>query len=287
MNVRLIQLPSISLSGGTQPRTEISEALVAEYAEAMLAGAEFPPVVVFEDGADRWLADGFHRWHAANKLNTANILADLRQGSRRQAVLFSVAANVSHGLRRSNADKRKAVMTLLADEEWGQWSDNTIAEYCGVGRQYVNEMRRATCRQTTSNPRRYSRKGKAQEMNTDDIGRTRRSVIEKALKEDPHASSNAIALRCATSTSFVSRVRGELDLPASRFLNQSGYSERLRRFSLAMDSLEGFVMGLQGAEEFAGEARAEYWCGQISKLVNALRDLRQELMRKDKEKEIA
>ena len=32
----------------------------------------------------------------------------------------------------TNEDKRRAVMTLLADEEWGKWSDNEIARRCEV-----------------------------------------------------------------------------------------------------------------------------------------------------------
>jgi hypothetical protein len=37
----------------------------AVIAEAMLHGAQFPPVVVFGEGGEYWLAEGYHRWHAA------------------------------------------------------------------------------------------------------------------------------------------------------------------------------------------------------------------------------
>lgn len=39
----------------------------------------------------------------------------------REAILFIVGANASHGLRRTNADKRRTVERLLADEEWRGW----------------------------------------------------------------------------------------------------------------------------------------------------------------------
>ncbi|EWY35857.1 hypothetical protein N825_32650 [Skermanella stibiiresistens SB22] len=39
-------------------------------------------------------------------------------GSRRDAVPHAVGANARHGLPRSNADKRDAVMILLKDPEW-------------------------------------------------------------------------------------------------------------------------------------------------------------------------
>jgi hypothetical protein len=38
-------------------------------------------------------------------------------------VLHSAGANAMHGLRRTNADKRRTVMLLLQDEEWAAWSD--------------------------------------------------------------------------------------------------------------------------------------------------------------------
>jgi hypothetical protein len=72
---------------------------------------------VFYDGAEYWLADGFHRVHAAQKLRRLTIAADVRQGTRRDAVLLSARANAEHGLRRTNEDKRRAVLTLLADPE--------------------------------------------------------------------------------------------------------------------------------------------------------------------------
>jgi len=36
----------------------------------------------------------------------------------RNAVLHAIGANAIHRLRRSNADKRKAVEMMLADDEW-------------------------------------------------------------------------------------------------------------------------------------------------------------------------
>ena len=72
----------------------------------MSEGATFPAVLVFYDGQDYWLADGFHRIHAAHKAELTQIAVEVRQGSRREAVLYSVGANANHGLRRTNADKQ-------------------------------------------------------------------------------------------------------------------------------------------------------------------------------------
>jgi hypothetical protein len=170
----MLDLDLIRIDGGTQSREKIDESVVAEYAEAMKAGVQFPPVIVFFDGVDRWLADGFHRYHGARLAGLAKIYEDIAPGSRRDAVLYSLRANATHGLKRTHADKRKAVETLLKDAEWAAWSDRKIAEVCGVGNQLVGEVRRAICVNHTDTPatRTVERNGKTYQQNTAKIGRT-------------------------------------------------------------------------------------------------------------------
>lgn len=135
----------IRLDGGTQIRARIDEPTVAEYAEQMAAGSAFPPLVVYHDGDDYWLADGFHRLAASAAVGLAEIDCEVRSGSRRDALLCAVGANSAHGLRRTNDDKRRAVGLLLADSEWSQKSDRWIAEACGVSNRFVSGMRNQLC----------------------------------------------------------------------------------------------------------------------------------------------
>jgi len=177
MTLRRISVSEIKINGGTQPRCEIDETLVSEYAEAMRGGAEFPAVVVFEDGVGFWLADGFHRTHAVRRAGIEEIAAEIHPGTKRDAVLYSVGANAAHGKRRTNADKRKAVMTLLRDEEWGQWSDREIARQCAVDHSWVSKIRRTELtvdkpQSDDAPPRTYTTKhGTTATMNTANIGR--------------------------------------------------------------------------------------------------------------------
>lgn len=136
-----VLIAALRLDGGTQPRASLDEDTLAEYTEAMQRGDRFPPVVVFFDGTDHWLADGFHRVRAAERAGLDKVRADIKQGTRRDAVLHSVGVNAQHGLRRSNADKRRAVETLLADPEWNGWSDNEIARRCKVSQPFVSKLR--------------------------------------------------------------------------------------------------------------------------------------------------
>ena len=57
----VLTLASVRTDGGTQARAMLCEETVAEYAAALDGGVSMPRVVVFYDGTDHWLADGFHR----------------------------------------------------------------------------------------------------------------------------------------------------------------------------------------------------------------------------------
>lgn len=136
-----IELSKIRIDGGTQSRLRIINEAVSEYAEAIKRGDSLPPITVFFDGVDHWLADGFHRYHGTKSAGASTIAATVINGDKRAAILFSVGANDTHGLRRTNDDKRKAVMTLLGDAEWAKWSDRKIAEQCRVHHEMVGRLR--------------------------------------------------------------------------------------------------------------------------------------------------
>ena len=140
--VQEIALDLIRIDGGTQIRVELNTDTVAQYADAMEAGAEFPALQCKFDGSDYWLTDGFHRFHAYRENGATVALVDVTPGTKRDAVLAAIGANATHGLQRSNADKRKAVETLLKDPEWSQWSGREIAKAAGVDRKTVDTTRK-------------------------------------------------------------------------------------------------------------------------------------------------
>lgn len=162
----LLAASLIRTDGGTQPRMLIDVSVVEDYADQIADGREFPPVVVFFDGSEYWLADGFHRYHAqADVLGIATINADVREGSQRDAILYSCGANAEHGLRRTNADKRRAVMVMLNDEAWARWSDREIARRCSVGHAMVSEMRPASLSSVDSERTYRTKHGTTSTMN--------------------------------------------------------------------------------------------------------------------------
>jgi len=119
----------------------LNAATVKEYAAAMTAGAEFPPVVVFRDGKGvHWLGDGHHRTEAAKAAGRTEILADVREGGRKEALLHAARANGEHGLRRTTADKQRAVELVLA--ACPKMTDRQVGEACGVDHKTVAAAKR-------------------------------------------------------------------------------------------------------------------------------------------------
>lgn len=133
-------IETISISdldrNGLQIRVALDESTVAEYAEAMQNRAKFPPVKVFCDGAKFYLADGFHRVEAAARAGFRKVKADTEAGSYVDALRFALSANAEHGLRRTNADKRRSLETAWEHrrELFGEHDPTAelLAQMCGV-----------------------------------------------------------------------------------------------------------------------------------------------------------
>lgn len=181
INASSVAIDLVRTDGGTQSRAQLYANVVSDYIDALGMGAKFPPVVVFFDGADYWLADGFHRHAAYMGLGKAEIPADVRQGTRRDAILHSVGANSAHGLRRTQEDKRRAVSVLLSDYEWSAWSDREIARQCGVdGKTVAKHRAEVTADFRSEEPRRYINKyGTTATMDTTRIGGEQRRFINE------------------------------------------------------------------------------------------------------------
>jgi len=141
--VKKLKLDEICIDGGTQTRAQINQDTIAEYAADMEAGHKFPDVVVFHDGKVYWLADGFHRVLAAERLTFKEINCDVRKGGKLDAIKYALSANTTNGLRRSIQDKRHCIAIAL--ENWPKSSKNKIAELCGVAATMVaDEMTRCS-----------------------------------------------------------------------------------------------------------------------------------------------
>lgn len=162
MKTQSLQLGDIVTTAGTQIRAKVDAESVSDYAEAMTEGARFPPIVVFHDGSEYILADGFHRVMAAARNGFKDILAEVHKGTKSDALKFALGANTAHGIKRTNADKRRSVELALA--EWPKLSDRQIAEICAVNHHLVSDCRKAQLGESPSSETRLGRDGKERRM---------------------------------------------------------------------------------------------------------------------------
>ena len=179
----------------TQARNALSETIIREYAEAMTNGDEFPPIDVYFDNTAYWLADGFHRVRAAKAAGQDTITARVHPGGQREAILHAVHANETHGHRRTDADRRRAVTLMLGDAEWCGWSDREIARQCHVSHMLVNRMRREITppeeTRTPAQPRKAKRGQQTYTIQTGRIGRAKQSSVKaphtvESKPQEPH-----------------------------------------------------------------------------------------------------
>jgi hypothetical protein len=122
-----IALSDIRIDGDTQPPNRLCDETVERYATIL---QQLPPVVIFHDGGAYWLADGFHRFHAARMAGAEGMDADVRKGTRTDARLFAASANAAHGKVRTRAELQWWIDQFL-NGEGKDWSDRRIAEVVG------------------------------------------------------------------------------------------------------------------------------------------------------------
>lgn len=145
-------ISDIRIDSQVQQRDDrLSTVLVSDYAVDIVSWLPTCPVVVFHQPADSgaaalvpdrfWLSDGFYRVAAAIQAGLNAVPCVVHLGGRRDAILHACGANARYGVRRTSADKRRAIKTLLSDIEWSLWSDRVIAERVGCHHDLVGSVR--------------------------------------------------------------------------------------------------------------------------------------------------
>jgi len=134
-------LKDIKIDHDLQARVKLDSSVVADYAERLAAGDRFPPRRVFKDSDDYWLSRGFHRQQAAVQAGLTSFPCEILRGTKSHAQLDACADNKSHGLRRSNEDKRKAVELCLMNPLAAGWNNQRVADHVGVSESFVRKTR--------------------------------------------------------------------------------------------------------------------------------------------------
>lgn len=137
-----IEIDRIDLRPASEVRVLTNDEAIDDYAASF---DELPPIRLICEGEDtHWTADGSHRVRAAIKLGKDRIRAQIRKGTYLDAFTEACAANDKHGIKTTNADKRRRVEVALAHPTMTDWSNNHIADYCGVSHTTVDRIRPST-----------------------------------------------------------------------------------------------------------------------------------------------
>ena len=139
--VLYLEIETLERDMELQARVSLNAEVVKDYADQMAAGAIFPPVLVFARPGAHALVDGFHRVAAREALGFTSVLAEIRQGTREDALWHGLTANQTHGLRRTNDDKHRCVVKALTHARGRTLSDRQIASHCGVHHYTVSRIR--------------------------------------------------------------------------------------------------------------------------------------------------
>jgi hypothetical protein len=168
-----LKLSQIVIDKGTQTREDLDQKTVTEYAEAMMNKDVFPPLIVFHDGIKYYLVDGFHRYFAYKQTVTPEVEVEVINGTLRNAQEYALGVNDKHGLKRTNGDKRNAVLIALNDLEWSLLTNREIGKLCRVSHTFVNTIKeRLELEKTETKPKKkdtpdYSQKNRPAETEID------------------------------------------------------------------------------------------------------------------------
>ncbi|MEM7343233.1 MAG: hypothetical protein AAF485_03245 [Chloroflexota bacterium] len=176
-----------------QSRAKTNYNLVDEYAEIMRAGVQFDPAQGIRDEDDQvWVFDGLHRGEAA-KMAGVQLAVDIQSGTKEDAEWLALTVNQKHGLRRSQADKRRIVRLALKHPNGVSLSNREIARHCGVSDKTVGKIR-SELEVTAEIPQLDKRvvtksDGRTYEINTRNIGRSATPEAEQKTSDVVPATS--------------------------------------------------------------------------------------------------
>jgi DNA modification methylase len=152
--VKQIQINDVVYDGSIYPRVKPSSSVIAEYADALAGGANFPPIIL-EQGTNR-LLDGYHRWKAHFKLRDEYQLSLEQANGEKlpepptkikaefhvvpegiEPKLYALYLSAQNGYRPADSEKE-----TVAQEQFTKYPGTpikTIAKYTGVSEKSVRK----------------------------------------------------------------------------------------------------------------------------------------------------
>jgi transposase len=141
--VQRVKVSDLRWATELQARESINPEAVNEYRERYEAGETLPPLQAFDVDGALHIVDGFHRAQAAvaAKVGAVDVLV-VGRGSMDDAAWYAAGVNQGHGVRRTNADKRRAVEMALRSPRGEGKSFREVARHVGVSPNFVATLAR-------------------------------------------------------------------------------------------------------------------------------------------------
>ncbi|TFE23953.1 hypothetical protein E0F15_22500 [Frankia sp. B2] len=196
--VELLPINSLTTSESLRVAGEVGHhvKILAE-TEAVL-----PPIIVHR-GSMR-VVDGIHRLRAAAIRGEEDIRVQFFDGNVEDAFLLAVAANVTHGLPLTMADRVAAAKRIIACRP--QWSDRAVASVVGVSAKKISEIRQSLAESVPQFTSRIGMDGRTRPLSFVE-GRERASEL---IKANPAASLRQIAREAGISPTTVADVKNRV-----------------------------------------------------------------------------
>lgn len=141
--IQKIALSDIVADSKCQTRDSINEDFIDTLVELIKAKlpikGDMP--VVFHDGKDYYLADGFTRLEAHKRAGHKKMECEVREGGLSQAIEYAHSeANATHGQPLDDGAKKKKIEWHLQHEKWKFYTGQVIADRCGLTKRYANKV---------------------------------------------------------------------------------------------------------------------------------------------------
>jgi hypothetical protein len=142
-----LQIEKITLDPDVQVRGITHRETVRDYAQQKKEGYSFPPIVIFTDGLNNYLADGWHRLEADRLNDVATVACQIYEGCKDDAILFAIWKNRTQlGISWDKEARERSV--LHVHRLHPDWSDHLIQRATAVPRTTVWRLREAERRRT-------------------------------------------------------------------------------------------------------------------------------------------
>jgi len=177
----IVSINAIRTDPRCQSRAGLDPGLIHEYGEHIREGAALPPLSTIADDGEYYLYDGFHRLAAYREAGATAVDVEAVPGDIWDAIERSCAVNTTHGKRRTPAETKRAVETILKvmTHRGVRWSHQEIADRCALSRPRVTQLLpELSCKYLQDSvPTTVSRNGTTFEMNTSNIGKRSEPIV--------------------------------------------------------------------------------------------------------------